>query len=179
MAGVAGRYAGALFELAREANLIDAVERDLERFAGLMATSPDLMRLVRSPAFSATEQLNALTAVLSRAQINGLAGKFLQLIAANRRLFAVNDMITTFKVLLARYRGEVTAEVTVAEELNERQLSALSAALRAITGQIVKLKVTIDPTIIGGLIVKLGSRMVDASLKTKLNSLRNAMKEVG
>jgi F-type H+-transporting ATPase subunit delta len=179
LAGVAGRYASALFELARDGNQIDAVASELDRFAALISESPDLQRLVRSPVFSAQQQLQALTAVLERAGIGGLAANFLKLVAANRRLFAVDDMIKKFKLLLARYRREVSAEVILAEELQEKHLSALNEALQAVTGQTVKLKVTIDNSIIGGLVVKLGSRMLDASVKSKLNSLRQAMKEVG
>ena len=178
IAGVAGRYASALFELARDAGQIDTVAGELDEFEELLAASPDLVRLVRSPVFSATEQLNALSAVLARAEITGLAANFFKLVAANRRLFAIPDILKTFRLLLARHRGEITAEVTLAEPLGEPHLAALNQALRSVTGQDVKLKLTIDPTIIGGLIVKLGSRMLDASLRTKLNSLKHAMKEV-
>ena len=179
VSGMAGRYATALFELAREAGALDAVEADLDRFEALIADSPDLARLVRSPVFGAAEQAKALTAVLDRTAIGGLAANFLLLVTANRRLFAVRDMIRGFSTLVARHKGEVTAQVTVAETLGDRHLAALKDALNAVTGKDVALDVTVDPAIIGGLVVKLGSRMVDASLKTKLNSLKHAMKEVG
>src|SRR6202050_5412823 len=115
----AGRYATALFELASEANAIDAVKADLDRFDALVAESSDLLRLVRSPVFSAGEQLQALSAVLERAGISGLAAKFLKLVTANRRLFAVRDMVKAFRALVAAHKGEATAEVTVAEPLND------------------------------------------------------------
>jgi F-type H+-transporting ATPase subunit delta len=179
ISGMAGRYATALFELAIEARALDAVKADLENFDALIGESTDLNRLVRSPVFTADEQTKALSAVLERAGITGLAANFLKLVAANRRLFAVRDMVRAFKTLVARHRGEVTAEVTVAEKIGDRHLDALKDALRAVTKQNVQIDVKVDPGIIGGLIVKLGSRMVDTSLRSKLNAIRHAMKEVG
>jgi F-type H+-transporting ATPase subunit delta len=178
VSGMAGRYATALFELALEAKALDAVKSDLDRFAALLEESADLRRLVRSPAFTADEQLKALSAVLEKAGISGLATNFLRVIVTNRRLFAVNDMIRDFRKLVARHRGEATAEVTLAERPNDAHLDAIKDALRAITKKDVQVDVKVDPSIIGGLIVKLGSRMVDSSLRTKLNSLTATMKEV-
>ncbi len=177
VSGVAGRYATALFDLARESNTIDALKADLDRFDALIAGSADLLRLVRSPVFSADEQLQALTAVLERAAIAGLAERFLKLVAANRRLFAVRDMVKAFRALVADHKGEATAEVTVAEQLKDEHVAALRAALKAVTGKDVDLAVKVDPAILGGLVVKVGSRMVDTSLRTKLNAIRHAMKE--
>jgi F-type H+-transporting ATPase subunit delta len=177
VSGMAGRYATALFDLAREANGVDAVKADLDRFNALIAESPDLARLVRSPVFSADEQLQALAAVLQRAGIGGLAEKFLKLVTANRRLFAVRDMIKGFRELVADHKGEATAEVTVAEQLKDDHVAALRSALKAVSGKDVDLNIKVDPAIIGGLVVKLGSRMVDTSLRTKLNAVRHAMKE--
>ncbi len=174
---MAGRYATALFDLAREANAVDAVKADLEHFDALVAESADLNRLVRSPVFSADEQLHALSAVLDRAGIGGLAAKFLKLVTANRRLFAVRDMVKAFRELVADHKGEATAEVTVAEQLKDEHVGALRSALKAVSGKNVDLAIRIDPAIIGGLVVKLGSRMVDSSLRTKLNAIRHAMKE--
>jgi F-type H+-transporting ATPase subunit delta len=174
---MAGRYATALFDLAKEANAIDAVQADLARFGALVDDSADLLRLVRSPAFSTDEQLKALTAVLDRAGIGGLAGNFLKLVTSNRRLFAVRDMIRAFGDLVAQYRGEATAQVTVAEQLKDEHAQALRSALNAVSGKNVALDITVDPAIIGGLVVKLGSRMVDSSLRTKLNAIKHAMKE--
>ena len=177
VSGVAGRYATALFDLARDANTIDAVKADLERFDALVGESPDLARLVRSPVFSADEQLSALSAVLERAGIGGLAAQFIKLVTKNRRLFAVADMVRGFRNLVAQHRGEVTAEVTVAEDIKDDHVAALRNALKAVSGKDVDLKIKVDPAIIGGLVVKLGSRMVDSSLRTKLNSIKHAMKE--
>jgi F-type H+-transporting ATPase subunit delta len=174
---MAGRYATALFELAREANAIDAVKADVERFDALIGESTDLARLVRSPVFSADEQLHALTAVLDRAGIGGLAAQFLKLVTSNRRLFAARDIIRGYRELVAAHKGEATAEITVAETLKDDHIAALKSALKAISGKDVDLDIKVDPAIIGGLVVKLGSRMIDTSLRTKLNAIRHAMKE--
>jgi F-type H+-transporting ATPase subunit delta len=179
VSGVAGRYATALFELARDERTVDVVKADLDRFDAMVAESTDLTRLVRSPVFSAEEQLKALSAILDAAQLTGTAAKFLKVLAVNRRLFVVRDVIRTFGVLVAAFRGEATADVTVAEPLNDKNLDALKTALKSVTGRDVSLNVRIDPAIIGGLVVKVGSRMVDSSLRTKLNSIKNAMKEAG
>jgi F-type H+-transporting ATPase subunit delta len=133
--------------------------------------------LVRSPVFSADEQLQALSAVLRRAGIGGVAEKFLKLVTANRRLFAVRDMVKAFRALVADSNGEATAEVTVAEPLKSDHVAALKSALRTVSGKDVDLSVKVDPAILGGLVVKLGSRMIDTSLRTKLNAIRHAMKE--
>ena len=174
---MAGRYATALFDLAKDANAIDQVQADLARFDALVAESADLDRLVRSPAFSTDEQLKALTAVLDRAGIGGLAGNFLKLVTSNRRLFAARDMIRAFGEFVAQHKGEATAQVTVAEQLKDEHVQSLRSALKAVSGKNVSLDIKVDPAIIGGLIVKLGSRMVDSSLRTKLNAIKHAMKE--
>jgi len=175
---MAGRYAIALFELAVEGRALDAVKADLDRFAAMLGESADLRRLVRSPAFTADDQLKALSVVLERAGISGLAANFLRVIVTNRRLFAVSDMIRDFRKLVAQHKGEATAEVTLAEQPNDAHLNAIKDALRAVTKKDVQIDVKVDPSIIGGLIVKLGSRMIDSSLRTKLNSLKAVMKEV-
>ena len=177
VSGMAGRYATALFELAHESNAVDAVKTDLERFDTLVAENPDLNRLVRSPVFSTAEQLDAVSAVLARAGIGGLAAQFLKLVTTNRRLFAARDMIRGYRELVAKHKGEATAEITVAEQLKDEHVTALKGALKTISGKDVALNIKVDPTIIGGLVVKLGSRMVDTSLRTKLNAIRHAMKE--
>ena len=174
---MAGRYATALFDLALEANAVEAVKADLDRFDALVTESADLNRLVRSPVFSVEQQLQALTAVLDRVGIGGLAANFLKLVASNRRLFAVRDMIRAFRALVAQHKGEATAEVTVAEALKDAHVDALRVALKSVTGKDVDLDVKVDPAILGGLVVKLGSRMVDTSLRTKLNAIKHAMKE--
>jgi F-type H+-transporting ATPase subunit delta len=177
VSGMAGRYAMALFELAREADEIDAVKTNLEQFDALVAESADLERLVRSPVFSADEQLHAVSAVLDRAGIGGVAARFVKLVTTNRRLFAVRDMVRGFRELVAQHKGQATAEVTVAEALRDDHVAALRNALNAVSGKDVDLKIKVDPAIIGGLVVKIGSRMVDSSLRTKLNSIKHAMKE--
>jgi F-type H+-transporting ATPase subunit delta len=179
VSGVSGRYATALFELARDEKSIDAVRADLDRFEAMLADSADLKRLVRSPVFSADSQSKALAAVLNQAGISGIAANFLKVLTANRRLFVVSDVIRAFRALVARFKGEATADVTVAEALSDKNLDALKTALKSVTGKDVALNVKIDPSIIGGLVVKLGSRMVDSSLRTKLNSIKHAMKEAG
>ncbi|MDA7948503.1 MAG: F0F1 ATP synthase subunit delta [Hyphomicrobiaceae bacterium] len=179
IAGMAGRYALALFELALEAKKLKAVEADLTSFAGLLEGSPDLNRLVRSPVFSAEEQARAVAAIAKSAKLSPLTTNFLQLIANNRRLFAISDMIRAFNALVARHRGEVTAEVTSANKLSAEQTKTLKAALKSAVGQDVQITSHVDPAVLGGLVVKVGSRMIDTSLKTKLNNLQYAMKEVG
>jgi F-type H+-transporting ATPase subunit delta len=179
VSGMAGRYATALFELALEEKAIDAVRADLENFEALVAANADLTRLIRSPVFTGEEQTRALAAVLDKAGIGGLAAKFLKLVASNRRLFAVREMTKAFRALVARHKGEVSAEIVVAEELKDKHRDALKTALKSAIGKEVDLAVKVDPAIIGGLIVRLGSRMVDSSLRTKLNSIKQAMKEAG
>ena len=179
VSGVSGRYATALFELARDEKSVDAVKADLDKFAAMLAESDDLKRLVRSPVFGAEAQSKALAAVLDKAGISGISANFLQVLTANRRLFAVSDVIRAFNALVAKFKGEASADVTVAEALSDKNLDALKVALKAVTGKDVTLNVKVDPSIIGGLVLKLGSRMVDSSLRTKLNSIKHAMKEAG
>lgn len=179
VSGVSGRYATALFELARDEKSIDAVKADLDRFNAMLEESADLRRLVRSPVFSSEAQSKALAAVLDQAGISGVSANFLKVLTANRRLFAVADVIRAFNALVAKFRGEATADVTVAEGLSDKNLDALKSALKAVTGKDVTLNLKIDPSIIGGLVLKLGSRMIDSSLRTKLNSIKHAMKEAG
>ena len=177
VSGVAGRYATALFELARDEGTIDSVSADLGRFEALLAESPDLARLVRSPVFTAEEQGAAVGAVMDRAGLGGLAAKLVRLAAAKRRLFVLSDMIRAFRALVARSKGIVSAEVRLAEEPSPKTLDDIKSALRDMAGSDVEMNVRIDPALIGGLTVKVGSRMVDASLRTKLNSIRLAMRE--
>src|SRR5258708_5122427 len=145
----------------------------------MLSESADLKRLVRSPVFWAEAKLKGLAAVLERAGISGIAAKFLKVLTANRRLFAVSDVIRAFGALVAKFKGEATADITVAERLSDKNLDALKTALKSVSGKDVALNVKVDPSIIGGLVVKLGSRMVDSSLRTKLNSIKHAMKEAG
>ena len=175
---MAGRYAGALFELALEEKSTDSVKKDLETFDALIGESADLNRLVRSPVFGVDEQLKAVSAILDKAGIKGLAADFIRVVITNRRLFALRNIISGYRALVAKHKGEVSAQVTVAEKLSDANLEALKSALTSVTGgKDMDLDVKIDPTIIGGLIVKVGSRMVDSSLRTKLNSIKFARKE--
>jgi F-type H+-transporting ATPase subunit delta len=180
ISGVAERYAQALFSLAQEQNVADAVADALSNFAGMIEESADLKRLVLSPVFSAEDQLKAISAVLDKYGYGGITANFVKLVAAKRRLFVLPDMIRAFLALNDKAKGVTRAEVTVAAPLSSDHTAALEQALREVSGgKTVRIDVNVDPSIIGGLVVKLGSRMVDASLKTKLNSLRTRMKEVG
>jgi F-type H+-transporting ATPase subunit delta len=179
ISGVAERYASSLFELALEAGSIDGVGADLDRFQALLDESEDLRRLVASPVFSSEEQQNAVSAVAEKAGISGIVLNFLKVVAGNRRLFALPGMIRAFREIAADHRGEVTAEVTSAHALTATQEKELKSALKGVTGKDVTIAVTIDPSILGGLIVKVGSRQIDTSLRTKLSTLKLALKEVG
>lgn len=179
VSGVAGRYASALFDLAQETKTVDTVGEALQAFDAMIAESPDLARLVRSPVFSSEEQVAAISAILDKTKIDGIAANFLKLVAEHRRLFVVRDMIRAYKGLSDAAKGISRAQVTLAEAPSDKLLSEIGDALTSVAGKKIDLDVKIDPAIIGGIVVKLGSRMVDASLKTKLNGIRIAMKEVG
>lgn len=179
MAGVAGRYASALLETANEQGQLAAIEADIDTVQRALAESDDLRRMVRSPVFSAEDQAKALDALLGRIGVNPLTLNFFKVLARNRRLFAAEDIIRAFKALAAEARGEVQAEVTSAVALNDSQLDALKEQLKNSVGKDVQLEATVDPSLLGGLIVKIGSRMIDSSLKTKLATLNTRMKEVG
>ncbi|OHV82099.1 F0F1 ATP synthase subunit delta [Rhizobium sp. LCM 4573] len=179
ISGVAERYASSLFELALETGSIDAVGADLDRFQALMDESEDLRRLVASPVFSAEDQQKAVVAVAEKAGVKGLVANFLKVVAGNRRLFALPGMIRAYRVIAAEHRGEVTAEVTSAHALTVAQEKELKSALKGVTGKDVAIAVTVDPSLLGGLIVKVGSRQIDTSLRTKLSTLKLALKEVG
>jgi F-type H+-transporting ATPase subunit delta len=179
ISGVAQRYAGSLFDLALEAKSVAEVEKNLGEFEALFNESPELKRLIVSPVFSSGEQVKAITAILAKARIGGLVSNFLRLVAQNRRLFAVPAMIQSFRQIATAHRGEVAADVISAHALSAAQETELKATLKSVAGKDVTINVTIDPSILGGLIVKLGSRQIDTSLRTKLSSLKLALKEVG
>jgi F-type H+-transporting ATPase subunit delta len=176
--GLAERYAAALFELADEHRTLDEVASDLRELRTMLAASGDLLRLIRSPVLSREQQGKAIGVIAERSGLNPLVRNFLAVVAANRRLFAVPAMIEAFLAQLAARRGEVTAQVTVAQELSERQREALNEQLRRSIGSRVSVDVQIDPVLIGGIVVKLGSRMVDASIRSKLQRLQLAMKSI-
>jgi F-type H+-transporting ATPase subunit delta len=174
--GLAGRYATALFELAGEQKAVDAVSADLAAFGRAMAANADLTRLVKSPVFSREDQGKALKAVLAQMGAGKLTTQFLLLLATKRRLFALTGIIRAYESLVARSRGETEAEITSARPLAEGELADIKAALKARLGREPRLNAKIDPALLGGLIVKVGSRMIDSSIRTKLNGLRAAMK---
>ncbi len=176
MSGFAGRYATALFDLAEQGRVIDEVTGELDRLQSMIDDAPDLARMIKSPLLGRAAQGRAIDAVMEAASMSGLTRRFVCVVAANRRIFALPDMIKAFRQLLARHRGEASAEVTSAAPLNQAQIDALAAQLKQVTGVNVTLSTHVDPAIIGGLVVKLGSRMVDSSLRTKLQKLELAMK---
>jgi F-type H+-transporting ATPase subunit delta len=173
--GVAGRYASALFDLANETSKTSDVEGDLVKFQELLDESPDLLRVVRSPVVGSGDQSRAIAAILNRVGIGGLTANFLKLVTANRRLFVIQDIIKVYRALSAKARGEITAEVTSAFALNDGQVTALKETLKASVGKDVTLQQRVDPSLLGGLVVKVGSRMIDSSLKTKLQNMKVAL----
>jgi F-type H+-transporting ATPase subunit delta len=179
MASMAGRYAAALFDLAKEERQLPRIEADLKSFQAMLDESADLRRLIRSPVIAADDQAKALAAILAKAGVSPLTANFFKLIARNRRLFAAADMMRNFRALLARDRGEVSADVATAHLLTAEQLSALKDALRVQIGKDVQVNTRVDPALLGGLVVKVGSKMIDSSLRTKLNNLKVAMKGLG
>lgn len=178
IATVAGRYALALFELAQETKSIDKVETELNRFAGFIDESADLKRLIRSPVFTAEKQEKAVAAILDKAGLSGITANFIRLMARQGRLFTLPDAILIFRDLVMNAKGIIRAEVSVAEEPSAKALATIKAALTETAKAEVDIDLKVDPDLIGGLVVKMGSRMVDASVRTKLNSIRLAMKEV-
>jgi F-type H+-transporting ATPase subunit delta len=176
--GLADRYAAALFDLADERKALDAVADDLKALRAMLRDSADLRRLIRSPVLSREAQAKGVGALATQAQISPLTRNFLGLLAQNRRLFALPEMIESYLQRLAEKRGEVTAHVRTAQELTPAQREAVNEQLRRAVGRKVAVDVEVDPSLLGGLVVKVGSRMVDASLRSKLHRLQLAMKGV-
>jgi F-type H+-transporting ATPase subunit delta len=179
ISGLAGRYAAALFELADERHALDEVAGDLRELRAMLGASGDLLRLVRSPVLSRAQQGKAMEALVENARLSKLTGDFIGVVARNRRLFAVPAMIEAYLNKLAERRGEVTAEVTAAQALSEAQQNALGDQLRRVVGSRVAMDIKVDPSLLGGMIVKIGSRMVDGSLKGQLQRLQLSMKSIG
>lgn len=177
--GLAGRYATALFELACEKNTQDAVEKSLDLLDEAIRTNDDLREAVHSPLYPREEQAAALTALCDAMGLRPLVRNIVGVMAHKRRLFVLPAMIAAYRQLMAEHRGEVTADVTAARLLSDTQVEALRQTLAEASGRQVKMNIVIDPDLIGGLIVKLGSRMVDTSIRAKLQGLQSAMKEVG
>jgi len=174
--GLAGRYALAVFELAQEEKSVDAVAKDFAVLRQMMAASPDLARLVRAAVFSRDEQAAGMNAVLHRMEASALTRRFILLLASKRRLFALADIIRAYDGLVARLRGEMSAEVTSARPLSDEETAALKAVLKEKLSREIRLEAKTDPSLLGGLIVKVGSRMIDSSLRTKLEGMRMAMR---
>ncbi len=179
MASVAGRYASALFDLAKDEHRLVEIEQDIIALQGMFSDSADFRQLVLNPVFSAAEQGNAVSAIAVRAGFHPLTLNFVKLLAQSRRLFVLADITKTFRSLAARHRGEVTAEVSSAHPLTPDQLAQLEDTLKSTAGgKKIQIRTHVDPALLGGLVVKTGSRMIDSSLRTKLESLKIAMKEV-
>lgn len=179
LSGLAGRYAVALLDLADEKNELDRVAEDLRGLKAIIADSEDLRRLIRSPLYGREDQAKAMTAILNKAGVSDLTHRFVLVVARNRRLFVLDQMITVYLAELARRRGEIAAQVISASALTDQQHSALLDTLKSTVGAKVRVDVKVDESLIGGLIVKVGSRMIDSSLRSKLQRLQLAMKGVG
>ena len=179
LGGLADRYAAALFDLADAEKALDAVAADLDSISRLIAESSDLRRVIHSPAIARADQMRAIGAIAEKAEMNELTKRFLGVLARNNRLFMAEAVIRAYQALLAARRGEVTAEVTAADSLSDVQMGAVTEALRKALGANVTVDMKIDPGIVGGLVVRVGSRMVDGSLRSKLQRLQLAMKGIG
>ncbi len=174
--GLAGRYATAVFELAQDQKSVDAVAADFAGLKRAIQTSPDLARLVRSPAFSKEDQAKALKPVLEKMGVSPLTLKFILMLAAKRRLGALEGILSSYDRMVARLKGEVQAEVTSARALSPSETAELKSVLKSRLGREPRLETRVDPALLGGLVVKLGSRMIDSSIRTKLNGIRAAMR---
>jgi F-type H+-transporting ATPase subunit delta len=175
-ASLAGRYATALFGLARDEKQIDAVTRSLATVEEAIAESPDLRTLASSPLIDRVDAGRAMRAVTPTLGIDPITSKFLGVLADNGRLRELKSVIKTFRQLAAQHRGETTAEVTSARPLDDGQMAALKSNLKGRLGRDVAVEAKVDPEILGGIIVRHGSQMIDASIRTKLNTLAQAMK---
>lgn len=174
--GLAGRYANAVFELAQEEKSVETVERDFTALRTLVERNSDLARLVKAPVFSREDQARAMKSVLERMGAARLTMQFVLTLTSKGRLFALTDVIRSFDRLLARLRGEVRAQVISARALSDSETVELKAVLKSKLGRDPRLETKVDPTLLGGLVVKVGSRMIDSSLRTKLNGIRVAMR---
>ncbi len=175
-ASLQGRYASALFDLASEQAQVTIVETDLETLGEALTQAPDLAALIRNPEISREDAARAMGAVAGLLGLSQLTKNFIGVLAGNRRLAKLPEIVRAFAAIAAAQRGEVTAEVTSAHPLNADQIAQLSARLKAREGKEVKIKASVDPEILGGLVVRIGSRQIDSSIRTRLNTLANAMK---
>ncbi len=176
VSGLTGRYATALFDLADQHRALDRIAADLTALGRMIDESTDLTRLIRSPIVSREAQARAMEKLGEVAELSPLARNFIGLVARNRRLFALPGMIGAYRKLLAERRGEIRAEVTAAQDLSPQQVDAITEQLKRAVGSKVAVEIRIDPAIIGGLVLRVGSRMVDGSLRTKLQRLQLAMR---
>jgi len=174
--GLAARYATAVFELAQEERAIETLERDFAALKALVDETPDLARLVRAPVFSREQQAKGMNAVLHRMEAAPLTRRFVLMLTSKRRLFALTDIIRAFGNLVAKQRGEVDASVASARKLHDNEVEELKRVLKAKLGRDPRLEMKVEPSLLGGLVVKVGSRMIDTSLRTKLNGIRAAMR---
>ena len=177
--GIAARYASAMFELARETGDFSVLQNDVDALGAALAASPELRVAIASPVYSREDQAQAIAALAEKMGLSPLVANTLGLMAAKRRLFVLPQLVQALRLRLAAHRGEVTADVTTAKPLTKTQAAALEQTLRQSAGQTVKLNIAVDETLIGGLVVKMGSKMIDTSIRSKLAALQNAMKEVG
>lgn len=177
--GIAARYATALFDLAKESKGLKALEGDVDALDAALSSSADLRDLISSPVYSREDQGNAIAAVAAKAGLSALTANTLALMAQKRRLFVLPQLLSDLRARIAAEKGEVTAEVTAATALSAEQSAKLAETLKARVGKDVKVNVAVDESLIGGLVVKLGSTMIDTSIRSKLAALQNAMKEVG
>ena len=175
-ASLAGRYALALFELARDEKQIEIVGESLATLRGAIDGSDDLRTLISSPLVGREDQSRAIGAVVGRMNLDLLTSNFVGVLAKNRRLGQLPNVIRNFNLLVARHRGELTAEVTSARPLDDMQVDAIKQNLRSRMGRDIAVDLNVDPAILGGLVVKIGSQMIDGSIRTKLNTLAHAMK---
>ncbi len=175
--GPLSRYAEALFNLGLDDNALDRVENDLKALQGAIAGSPDLRAALKSPIYDADEKARAVAAIAEKLALAPLSRNFLGVVAKNRRLFALEGIIAAFAHRLAEHRGEVSAEAVSAAPLNGDQTRRLRGEIERVVGKAVNLGVKVDPELLGGMIVKVGSTMIDSSLRTKLNRLKSVMKE--
>ncbi|CUH52349.1 F0F1 ATP synthase subunit delta [Shimia sp. R11_0] len=177
--GIAERYAAAVFEIAQENNALSELEGSLEGLSAALADSEDLRNLIHSPLISRDEQGAAIAAVAQKMGVQDVLVNVLSLMAQKRRLFVLPQLIEHLQAMIAEHKGEVTADVTTAKALTKTQSEKLAKTLAARIGKDVKINATVDESLVGGLVVKVGSKMIDTSIRSKLASLQNAMKEVG
>ena len=177
--GIAARYATAIFELAKDGKKLKALEGDVNALDAALADSGDFSALINSPIYTRDQQGAAITAIATKMKLSPIVKNTLGLMASNRRLFVLPQLVAALRGLIADEKGEVTAEVTSAKALTKAQNDKLAKTLKASVGKDVIIKSSVDASLIGGLIVKVGSKMIDTSIKSKLGNLQNAMKEVG